>query len=113
MLNCPNCGAALNPYQLRCEYCGTAVVDLGTFNLDSPCYVRFKSHDYEGKEFVVLALVQTSNASFEMNTDIVEVHDIHGNVVNRVCGNHTMDIHLDLNCLLDSERKEFATIVYQ
>ena len=114
MLNCPNCGATLSPHQFRCEYCGTAVIDLGTFDLENPCYVRFKAHDPRGREFAMIALVETKNSYFEMYDDTVNVYNHRGCVVNKVRGNHTLDIHLDLNCLIATpERNELATIVYQ
>lgn len=113
MLNCPNCGAALNPDKFRCEYCGTAIVDLGTFDLDNPCYVRFKTHDCEGREIATIALVKTSNASFEMINNITPVYDRLGNLLNRIRNNHDLNIHLDLGCCLFPDGKELARIVYQ
>jgi len=115
MLNCPNCGAVLNPSKFRCEYCGTAVIDLATLDLDNqyPCYVRFKTHDYQGREIAMIALVQASNASFEMNIGTTSVTDYRGNVVCKKKDERNLDIHLDLHCLTTPEHKELATIVYQ
>lgn len=27
MKNCPNCGAVIDPYRVKCEYCGTMYFD--------------------------------------------------------------------------------------
>lgn len=30
MKNCPNCSAPIDPYRVKCEYCGTMYFDLAT-----------------------------------------------------------------------------------
>ena len=31
MKNCPNCAAPIDPYKVKCEYCGTMYFDLVTW----------------------------------------------------------------------------------
>ena len=44
MVNCPNCGAPIDPYKFRCGFCGTYYFDLVAFDMskDKPCYIKFK-----------------------------------------------------------------------
>ena len=45
MNNCPNCGAPLEPYKCKCEYCGTWYFDFTAFDMtdDKPYYVKFRT----------------------------------------------------------------------
>lgn len=45
MTNCPNCGAPLEPYKCRCEYCGTWYFDFTAFDMSDgkPYYVKFRT----------------------------------------------------------------------
>ena len=45
MKNCPNCGAVIEPYKCKCEYCGTWYFDFTAFDMteDVPYYVKFRT----------------------------------------------------------------------
>ena len=47
MRNCPNCGAPIDRYKCKCEYCGTWIFNFAAFDVKdgNPCYVRFRT-DY-------------------------------------------------------------------
>ena len=45
MTNCPNCGAPLEPYKCKCEFCGTWYFDFTAFDMSDykPYYVKFRT----------------------------------------------------------------------
>ena len=45
MTNCPNCGAVIEPYKCKCDYCGTWYFDFTVFYMscDDPYYVKFRT----------------------------------------------------------------------
>ena len=108
--NCPNCGAPIDPWKYKCEYCGTTIIDLGVLDLDKPCYVTFKTR-MSGKEQLITALVQASNPYVEVFSDTTDIVDPYGRYVKRINNaiNCSIDLHLD--CLTDTSNKQLLQIV--
>lgn len=44
--NCPNCGAPIDKWKCKCDYCGTFYLDLSAMDIDShkPFFLRIR-HD--------------------------------------------------------------------
>lgn len=68
MTNCPNCNAPIDPYRVKCEYCGTMYFDWATWLQDGqPCFINY-GFDYRDKKASIitqaiphLEVVETSN----------------------------------------------------
>lgn len=58
--NCPNCGASIEPDQIKCPFCGTRYIDIESLGLYEPTYLRLKIPDYKGKkrEYIVYAAMR-------------------------------------------------------
>ena len=108
--NCPNCGAPIDPWKYKCEYCGTAIVDLGVLDLDNPCYVSFKTHMY-GRPCIVTALVKSSNPCIEYQTNTYDVTDGRGNIISSCSTGASCTIDLHLDCLTDTSNKHLVQII--
>ncbi len=76
MKNCPNCGAVLEPYKCRCEYCGSWYFDLTAFDMtgDSPYYVKFKTD-----MGIITALAKPELQTIDITEDTIYAVDSFGN----------------------------------
>lgn len=68
MKNCPNCGAVIDPYRVKCEYCGTMYFDWATWLQDGkPCFINYRFNYGDNKTSIItqaiphLEVVETSN----------------------------------------------------
>ena len=75
-LNCPNCGAPINPDTNKCSYCGTSYFDLSAIDMSSskPFYLKIKI----GKNIITqLVVPNLSNLSQKTSHYIMTIlHDL-------------------------------------
>ena len=78
MKNCPNCGAPLEPYKCKCDFCGTWYFDFTAFDMtdDTPYYVKFKTC-----YGIVTTLAKPELQTIEISSDEVKATNGHGDVV--------------------------------
>lgn len=53
-MNCPNCGAVINPEQHKCSYCGTSYFDMSAIDFENgkPFYLKIKTKWKEQDVFI-------------------------------------------------------------
>ena len=78
MKNCPNCGAPLEPYKCKCDFCGTWYFDFTAFDMtsDTPYYVKFRTCNG-----VITTLARPELQTIETSSDTVEVTNSRGDIV--------------------------------
>jgi len=73
-LNCPNCGAPLNPDANKCSYCGTSYFDMTSINIDDgePFYLKLKRRTPDGGYDIITAFVRADpNLSITCEQDTI------------------------------------------
>lgn len=74
MRNCPNCGAPFDPLKNKCQYCGTAVLDITGFDFSDgkPIFLKYRTSKYSNgkcKNATVTMKCIPEMRSFEMRHD--------------------------------------------
>lgn len=107
MINCPNCGAPINPYTYCCEYCGTYIFDTTAWDVDDnkPCYVKFKIN---GK--IITALARPRIETLEMSSDTSYISDKYDNKIMSYITNRNCDINVRFKCRENPKTKELIRI---
>ena len=90
MRNCPNCGAIIEPYKCKCEYCGTWYFDFTSFDMSGkdPYYVKFRT-----PYGVITTLAQPELRTIDVNEETLQAVDR--------CGNAVMSFTKSRSCDLD------------
>ena len=99
MKNCPNCGAPIDPYVCKCQYCGTYYFDFTSFDMskNSLYYVKFNT-----PMGVVTTLAKPELTTIEVGVDSIDAVDFSGNIVKTVCMNRTCDINVVFHAYYDN-----------
>lgn len=103
MKKCPNCGASLNPYMVRCEYCRSWVFDWDVLLKDGgKCYARFVVDNFNGKETVLTALTVPHINTMQMHNEMIDYTTIDGDR-RMIAGNPSCEIDVTFNCIRDED----------
>lgn len=107
MLNCECCGAPLNPYQWRCEYCGAYFFDLSAWDLTDgkPTFVKFKT-----PQGTITSLARPELRTMEVRQDSEDLTDIHGHTIIRIAGLRHCDIDVNFSCIPNPKSGELFRI---
>lgn len=96
MTNCPNCGAPIDPFHTKCEYCGTYYFDMTVFDINKPVYIKMDT----GNE-ILTALVKTNGINIEALPDDVYYYDKDCSFVSS--RTYRAHLEMDLDFLSDSK----------
>jgi hypothetical protein len=101
--NCPNCGAPLEPYKHRCDYCGSWYYDLTAFNLTDgkPCYIKFKTDCG-----TITALTSPELKDIITTVDTVDCLGKNGITTYRCFRGRHCDINVTFHTLIDHSHKD-------
>lgn len=100
MTNCPNCGAPIDPFHTKCEYCGTYYFDMTVFDINKPFYIKIDT----GNE-ILTALVKTNSINIEALSDDAYYYDsgVHIHYIMPSPRKYSARLELDLDFLSDNE----------
>ena len=107
MLNCENCGAPLDPYKWRCDYCGAYYFDLTAFDFtgDKPTFVKFKT-----PQGTITCLARPKIETVEVGSDYSYFTDGHSNIIKSYVVNKTCDINVKFSCYENPKNKALFQI---
>ena len=110
MKNCPNCGAPIDPYKTKCDYCGTRYFDLTALDLSNhePCYIKLKGN-WMGQKGIITALAIPSLEFIEQNCDTVRAVGSDA-ICYRAIVNKSLDINVKFSCLADMDKGSLMQI---
>ncbi len=100
MVNCPNCGAPLEPYKCKCEFCGTWYFDLTAFDMSdgNPYYVKFRT-----PYGVLTTLAKPEVQTIDVWDDSVDITSSFGTHISSFTRNRNCDIGVVFHAINDPE----------
>ena len=100
MTNCPNCGAPLEPYKCKCEYCGTWYFDFTAFDMsdNKPYYVKFNT-----PYGVITTLARPELQTIEVQEDCDYACDIMGITIAKFTKTRSCDVNVTFHSQVNPE----------
>lgn len=104
MKNCPNCGAALDPYSVKCVYCGSICLDFSCIDLEynTPCYIRMKT-----PYGIVTTLATPTLGEVELTNETTDIYDRTGTILKRTYRTPRCEFHISFVSTGDSKDRLF------
>ena len=105
MKNCPNCGAPIDPYRVKCEYCGTMYFDWVTWLQDrEPCFINYGFNYGDKKTSIITKAIP--------HLEAVKVNDDNTYISQTSAGRYC-DLHVIFNCIVDQRDKSLFKIIVE
>ena len=106
MKNCPNCGAPIEPYKCKCDYCGTWYFDFTSFFEDGkPCYIKYKTD-----LGVLTALVQPQLRTIDITEEIFNIIGRESVHIMDIPKYRSCDLEVTFHTLVDHENNTLFTL---
>ena len=107
MINCPNCGAPIDPYAFKCSYCGTYVFDTTAWDLDDSkkCFVKFKMGNK-----TITTLARPVFETIDINYEPTYVCDGLNNKMRSFTSSRNCNIRMRFECYQNPKTKELFRI---
>ena len=111
MKNCPNCGAIIDPYRVKCEYCGTMYFDWANWLQDGkPCFINY-GFNYGDKKASIIAQAIPHLKEVNNEDDYTAV-STNGQSI-WISPNRHCDIHIVFTCVTDQRDKSLYKIMVE
>ncbi len=99
MKNCPNCGSPVDPYRVKCEYCGTMYFDFAAWMMDGkPCYISYL-FDNGWQKGTITALAIPRLETIDVDSDPVYIVDHFGNSKHILDSSRSCELDVKFRCV--------------
>ena len=113
MKNCPNCGASIDPYRVKCEYCGTMYFDWATWFQDGkPCFINY-GFNYGDRKASIMTQAIPHLEVVEVNNDSTYAITKNGLATIQVSTSKYCDLHVVFTCVADQKDKSLFKMVVE
>lgn len=101
MKNCPNCGSPIDPYRVKCEYCGTMYFDWATWLKDGkPCFINYGFDSGYGKGIITTKAIPHLE-TVEINDEQTYITASGGSIIHSLRCNRSCELHVNFTCVED------------